>query len=139
MAALTIPDTGLGATVSGFGMTTLIKKIGDFEIGVDVLDITCLGDTGFKKNRSSDLRNNPEVTIEFFWTGAAQPTSTNMVTTTEPYAGTTYTITFPAAGSFAGTAFCKSVKFPSCAPGEVMMGSMTVVFDGATGPAFTAA
>jgi hypothetical protein len=36
MPALTVPDTGLGATISGTGLiTTLIKKIGDYSIGTE--------------------------------------------------------------------------------------------------------
>jgi hypothetical protein len=141
---LTVPDTGLGATISGTGLiTTQITKIGDLTISVDALDTTHLGTTGYKTVRPSDLRNLPEVSIEFNWLGAAPPITSAMMPTQEPYAGVTATITYPAntagggAGSIAGTAFVKSVKFPNCAQGEIMKGEYVIQFDGVTAPAFT--
>jgi len=139
MAALTIPVTGNGATISGLGVTTFLTSISAAKIGVTPLDISVLATTGFKKMRPGDLRDLPEVTVEFYWLGAAPPISTTMVPSAEPYAGTTFTITYPGAGSLAGTAFVKSVDFPAPKNGEVMKGSFTIQYDGATGPAFTAA
>jgi len=139
MPALTVPVTGNGATISGLGVTTFLTSISAAKIGQTPLDITVLATTGFKKMRPGDLRDLPEVTVEFFWLGAAPPITTTMIPTSEPYAGTTFTITYPGAGSLAGTAFVKSVDFPAPKNGEVMKGSMTIQFDGATGPAFTAA
>jgi len=134
-----IADTGLGATIAGTGLvTTEITRIGELTIGVDALDITHLGTTGMKRMRPGDLRNNPEVEIEFNWLGAAPPITTAMVPTAEPYAGITATVTYPeGGGSVAGTVFVKSVKFPNAAQGEIMKGSYTIQFDGATAPAFT--
>ena len=38
MAALTVADTGLGATISGTGLvTTQITRIGDFNVSVDAV------------------------------------------------------------------------------------------------------
>lgn len=141
MAALTVADTGLGATISGTGLvTTQVTRIGDFNIGVDTLDLSHLGITsGFELNRPGDMRKNPEVEIEFNWLGAAPPITTAMIPSSEPYAGIAVTITFPGAGSLQGTAFVKNVKFPSCEKGVVMKGSYTIQFDGATAVTFTAA
>ena len=148
MAALTIPDSGLGATISGTSLiTTYITKISAISIGVDKLDITHLGSTGYKMQRSSDLRNLPEFEVEFLWTGAALPISTTMVNTAEPYAGTLCTVTFPGAGSIQGTGFVSNVKLPDVQQGQVMKGSYTFSFDGGPGtasvtsnqPTFTAA
>jgi hypothetical protein len=140
MPALTIPDTGLGATLSATGIApTIIKRIGPVSIEVDALDVTHLGTTGMKAMRPSDLRNNPTVEIEFYWTGAAIPITTGMVPTAEPYAGVTATITYPGAGTLAGTVFVKSVETPSCEQGQIMMGKMVLQFDGVTLPTFTAA
>ncbi len=67
MAALTVADTGLGATISGTGLiTTQVTRIGDFNISVDSLDISHLGTTAFEELRPSDLRKNPEVEIELW-------------------------------------------------------------------------
>lgn len=139
MAALTVPVTGNGATISGLGVTTFLISISSAKIEQTPLDITVLATTGFEKMRPGDLRKLPEVTVEFYWLGAAPPIATTMIPAAEPYAGTTFTITYPGAGSLAGTAFVKSVDFPAPKNGEVMKGSMTIQFDGATGPAFTAA
>lgn len=138
MAALTVPDTGLGATLSATGIApTMIKRIGAVTIEVDSVDFTHLGHTGMKRSRSSDLRNNPTVEIEFLWLGEAVPITTAMVTTTEPYAGVTATITYPGAGSLAGTVFVKSVTFPEAAQGQIMTGKMVLQYDGVSLPAFT--
>lgn len=139
MAALTVPVTGNGATISGLGVTTFLISISSAKIEQTPLDITVLATTGFEKMRPGDLRKLPEVTVEFYWLGAAPPITTTMIPAAEPYAGATFTITYPGAGSLAGTAFVKSVDFPAPKNGEVMKGSMTIQFDGATGPAFTAA
>jgi len=109
MAALTVPTTGLGATISGTGLiTTKLKRIGEMTIGVDQLDITDLGAAGFELLRPSDLRKNPEVEVEFYWLGSTIPFTTAMIPSAEPYAGISVTITLPGAGSFQGTAFVKS-------------------------------
>ena len=64
MAALTVADTGLGATISGTGLITAqVVSIGEMTISVDSLDITHLGTAGFEALRPSDLRKNPEVDI----------------------------------------------------------------------------
>lgn len=139
MAALTVPDTGLGATISGGPVSTLIKKIGDFTIGTEQLETTSLATTGMKTIRPSDLRANPEVTVVFYWSGAAPGITTAMIPTAEPYSGSSITITYPGAGSIQGTGFVKSVKFPSCEQGKIMEGEYTIVFDGATAPSFTIA
>jgi hypothetical protein len=139
MAALTVPVTGNGATISGLGITTLITSISAAKVKVTPLNISVLATTGFHKTRPGDLRDPVQVTVEFYWTGAAPPITTTMVPTSEPYAGTTFTITYPGAGSLAGTAFVTDADFPSPKNGEVMKGSFTIQYDGATGPAFTAA
>lgn len=139
MAALTVPVTGNGATISGLGITTFLISISAAKIGQTPIEITTLTTTGFKKMRPGDLRDLPEITVEFYWLGAAPPITTTMIPTVEPYAGATFTLTYPGAGSLAGTAFVKSVDFPAPKNGEVMKGSMTIQYDGATGPAFTAA
>jgi len=140
MAALTIADTGLGASIAGSGLiTTQIKSIGEMTISVDTLDISDLSTVGFEALRPSDLRKNPDVDIVHNWLGAAPPITTAMIPTAEPYAGISVTITYPGAGSFQGTAFVKEVKTPKIGKGEVMTGSYKLQFDGATDLTFTPA
>lgn len=140
MAALTVARTGLGATISGTGLvTTQVTRIGNMKIGVDVLDITHLGTTGFEENRPGDLRKNPDLEVEFNWLGAAVPITTAMVPTSEPYAGIAVTLTFPGAGSVQGTAFVKEVEFPQAEKGNIMKGKYVLQFDGATDITYTVA
>jgi len=134
MAALTVPRTGLGASISGTGLITgSITRIGEMTISADPLDITDLSTTGYEKMVPGDIRKNPEVEVEFYWLGAAIPITTAMMPTgTTSYAGISATITLPAAGSLQGTVFVKSVKTPQAVKGEIMKGSYTIQFDGAT-------
>ena len=140
MAALTVPDTGLGTTLTATGIApTLIKRIGPFKWAVGESETTYLGTSGWKTRRPNDLREFADIEIEFYWTGASVPVTAAMVPTAEPYAGITATVTFPGAGSLSGTVFVKEVETPNCAQGEIMMGRMVLAFDGVTAPAFTAA
>jgi hypothetical protein len=140
MPALTIPDTGLGTTLSATGIApTLIKRISPVKFSVGEIETTDLSTTAFKTRRPSDLREFTEVEIEFYWTGASVPITTAMIPTAEPYAGVTATITYPGAGSLSGTVFVKEVDTPNCAQGEAMMGRMVLAFDGVSDPAFTPA
>jgi len=139
MPALTIPDTGLGTTLSATGIApTLIKRISPIKFSVGEIETTDLSTVAFKTRRPSDLREFTEVEIEFYWTGASVPIGVAMVPTAEPYAGITATITYPGAGSLSGTVFVKELDTPNCAQGEVMKGRMVLAFDGIADPAFTA-
>lgn len=140
MAALTKARTGLGATISGTGLvTTQVTRIGNIKIGVDSLNISHLGTAGYEEERPGDLRKNPDLEIEFNWLGAAVPITTSMVPATEPYTGTSVTITLPGAGSYQGTAFVKEVEFPQAEKGSIMKGKYVIQFDGATAITFTPA
>lgn len=140
MPALTKARTGLGATISGTGLvTTQVTRIGNIKIGVDSLNISHLGTSGYEEERPGDLRKNPDLEIEFNWLGAAVPITTSMIPTSEPYAGTSVTITLPGAGSYQGTAFVKEVEFPSAEKGNIMKGKYVLQFDGATAITFTPA
>ena len=140
MPALTKARTGLGATISGTGLvTTQVTRIGNIKIGVDVLNISHLGTTGYEEDRPGDLRKNPDLEVEFNWLGAAVPIATEMVPTSEPYTGISVTITLPGAGSYQGTAFFKEVEFPSAEKGNIMKGKYVLQFDGATDITFTPA
>lgn len=140
MPALTVARTGLGATISGTGLvTTQVTRIGNIKIGVDVLNISHLGTTGFEEDRPGDLRKNPDLEVEFNWLGAAVPITTAMIPTSEPYAGISVTITLPGAGSYQGTAFVKEVEFPQAEKGNIMKGKYVLQFDGATDITYTVA
>lgn len=140
MAALTKARTGLGATISGTGLiTTQVTRIGNIKIGVDSLNISHLGTSGYEEERPGDLRKNPDLEVEFNWLGASVPITTSMIPTSEPYAGVSVTITLPGAGSYQGTAFVKEVEFPQAEKGTIMKGKYVLQFDGATAITFTPA
>ena len=129
MPALTVPAIATGTTVSGLGLTTLIKKIGGLSVQMGTEETTDVSTTGFRKLIKKAIADNPKLTIECYWTGAAITLG----------ASGTFTITWPLAGSFAGTGIVTNVKYPDAENGVVMMGSYEVTYDGYTGPAFTAA
>tara|TARA_R110000868_G_C10478970_1_gene729099 strand:+ start:62 stop:451 length:390 start_codon:yes stop_codon:yes gene_type:complete len=129
MTALTSPITGSGTTVSGLGQTTFLKKISGLADNIGTFDISILATTGYKKVKKLDLADNPKVTVECFHIGNAFTLG----------ATGTFTITWPAAGSFAGTGIVTNIKYPDAEIGSGMMCSYEITYDGATGPAYTAA
>lgn len=129
MAALTSPAVGNGATVSGLGQTTFVKKITGAKEKIGTFDTTDLDTTGYKTLEKQDLADNPVVTVECYHIGNAISLG----------AVGTFTITYPSAGSFAGTGIVTAVNRPDAESGVAMMCSYEVTFDGYTGPAFTAA
>jgi hypothetical protein len=128
MAALTSPITGNGTTVSGLGQTTFVKKISGLQDTLGGFEISTLATTAYKEMKKQDLAENPKVTVECYWIGNAFTL------------GATGTfITWPSAGSIAGSGWVSNIKYPDAANGEAMMGSYEFTFDGITGPAYTAA
>jgi hypothetical protein len=129
MPALTSPITGNGTTVSGLGQTTLVKKISGLQDTLGGFEVSALATTGYKELKKQDLAENPKVTVEVYHLGTAMTLG----------ATGTFTITWPSAGSVAGTGWVSSIKYPDAANGEAMMMSYEVTYDGATGPAYTPA
>ncbi len=129
MAVLTSPITGNGTTVSGLGQTTFVKKLSGLQDTIGTFEISSLSTTAYKEIKKQDLSDNPKVTVECYHIGNAFTIG----------ATGTFTITWPAAGSFAGTAIVTNVKYPDAENGSAMMCSYEITFDGATGPAYTAA
>lgn len=142
MALSQVMDTGNGATLT-FSSTTFavaLKKINGFEESVERLLTSSLATTTYNDYIPSDLKDPPEVVVDFYWdTGKDMPALGNTAET--------ITITYPvrtnggeaSGATYAGTGFIKSIKYPDLENGAVQMGSMTLCFNGATGPAFTKA
>lgn len=134
-----MPDTGNGATIT-FGTYAGTLTIIDMDLGergVEDLDISHLGTSGDMEMMPSDLRSTNEVKLTVQWDTSDTP----------PVPGgapETVTITFPlrtgeaTAANLAGTAYFKTVKFPVLANGTVQQGEITIKYDGATGPTYTA-
>ena len=131
-------DTGNLATVT-FGTYAPTLKIIEADLGergVDDLDVSTLATTGDMESIASDLRSTNEVKLVVQWDTAIAP----------PVPGSapeTVTVTFPlrtgeaTAANLAGTAYFKTVKFPTLANGTVQQGEVTIKYDGATGPTYT--
>jgi len=129
MAALTSPITGNGTTVSGLGQTTFVKKLSGLQDTIGGFEISSLSTTGYKEMKKQDLAENPKVTVECYHIGNAFTLG----------ATGTFTITWPSAGSVAGTGWVSNIKYPDAENGSAMMCSYEITYDGITGPAYTAA
>ena len=131
MAALTIPAVGNGTTIAmtGLGQTTLIKKISGLNNKLATFETSDLSTTDFKTFKKDTLADPGKFMVEMFWTGAAL-TLGNV---------NTATITWPSAGSMAGTAIVTDVKYPDAENGVAMSATVEISFDGYTGPTLTIA
>ena len=131
-------DTGNGATLTLPGSYSVAPMT--VEIGAETLamiDISTLATTSFMEKIPSDLKDSGELTITYKWaSNVAAPTLGTAATTT---------ITFPLwgaltnAATYSGTGVITSWKPPRLANGELMVGELKIMFDGDTGPTFTAA
>jgi len=129
MPALTSPITGNGTTVSGLGQTTFVKKLSGLQDTIGGFEISSLSTTAYKEMKKQDLAENPKVTVECYHIGNAFTLG----------ATGTFTITWPSAGSFAGTGWVSNIKYPDAENGSAMMCSYEITYDGITGPAYTPA
>lgn len=139
MAATTQPlDTGLGATMAFTTLSTFtpkIREIPGLKRSVETIDGSHLGTSGDQELIEGDLIKNGTVTIPILW-------NTN---DTIPAPGTKDTVTFTwalrtaeaTAANIAGTVIIVDVEFASHKIGELQMGSITLQFDGYTGPTYT--
>lgn len=132
-------DTGNGATItfSTYAGSLKIIEMDLGERGIEDLDVSTLATIGDMEVIPSDLRSTNEVRLVVQWdTGETPPVPGG--------AAETVTITFPlrtgegTAANLAGTAYFKTVKFPVLANGTVQQGEITIKYDGATGPTYTA-
>ena len=133
-------DTGNGTTLSfaTSGFSANIYSISGASFARDSLETTHLGTTAFKEYVPDDLVEPGEFEIEFEWN---QSFSTFPPIST---AAETITVTYPLRtgettnATLAGTGFLTASTGPNVTNGEIMRGSATVKFDGATGPTYTA-
>lgn len=129
MAALTEPAVGNGTTISGLGLTTLVRKVTGPTWSLGGFATPDLATTDFETQKKVTLANPGQVVVEVYHSGAALTLG----------ATGTFTLTYPLAGSLAGTGWISDIKWPDADNGQAMITTYTVTFDGYTGPAFTAA
>lgn len=133
-------DTGHGATVT-FGTTSHAfnwTNINAGTISKPAVPTSHLGTTGEMTFIAGDLIDAGEATIQFQFDSGnnlpAMSTAAETVTITWP---TTTGQTSPA--TYAGTALITSMAFGDLVSETIQSGTMTVKWDGGTGPTFTAA
>ena len=97
---------------------------------MDLIDASCLSDTGFMKKISADLSDAGEIQIVAAYDGAMQALTGDQET---------ITVTFPDGGTLSGTGFLSGADHGSLETGGLMEITTTFTFDGDTGPAYTAA
>lgn len=133
-------NTGLGATITAWPASASpgnwkVISISGFNVSVEALDDTSLASTNFQEMVPADLKAIGPISVECFWNwDEALPT-----------VGTagTFTFSFPDqsdstdAGNLSGTGFVTEVETPTLTSGEPTTGSITIQFDGKTGPTWT--
>lgn len=135
------PDTGHGATLtlstnSGSYKIRAIPK--NLEASIPVVNISHLGTTGQQETMPGDLEELGEVEVEILFEPVTGLPPTGTVETA--------TITFPlqatgatTAANIAGTAFIRTRGFPALQTNGEMLAKISIKYDGATGPTYTAA
>jgi len=132
-------DVGTGGTIvfATQGGSSSVISIAGHEESRGIVDTTHLGTTGQMTSIPNDLEEMTPFTVRIQFLGTAGlPTfaAAETVTVTHPLlaGGTT-------AANIAGTAYVTRRKFPDLSVGELMVGEADIVFDGGTGPTWTAA
>ena len=132
-------DTGSGATLTlaTTGSVGRIRSMTLPEITTEKIDTTALDSTDFMTYVSGDVADPGEITAEIVFDATGDDLPSLGV-------AETVTVTFPIHTSgnttnatLAGTGFITSFKMPDMAINELQVASITIAFDGETGPAFT--
>lgn len=135
------PDTGHGATLTLSVNTGTYKIRGiptNLKSSLPVVNISYLGTSGDEEVMPGDLSTHDEIEVEVLFeavTGMPPVGSVETVTITFPLQASGATT----AANIAGTGFITSRTYPPLQTNTEMIGRITIKFDGATGPTFTAA
>lgn len=139
-------DTGQGAlfTMTGLNLVSRVKSIKLPEFVQEKLDATSLNTSGFMEYVAGDTIDPGEITLELIFDpldDIGQPIMGGC--------GEEVEITFPRspcresgvstnAAQMIGTGFVTNVDWPNLAINELMIATVTIAFDGGTGPAYIA-
>lgn len=139
-------DTGQGAlfTMVGLSLVSRVKSIQLPEFTQEKIDATSLNTSGFMQYIAGDVIDPGEMTLELIF----DPEDDLTPLTVMGGCGEEVEVEFPKspcrdttigvnAATLAGTAIITSVAFPNLAVNELMMVTLTVAFDGGTGPTYT--
>jgi hypothetical protein len=130
-------STGQGTTVAltAAGSVVCARSITLPEWSMEVIDASCLSDTGFMKKIAADLTDGGEVQVTAVFELDDDPIAPTGVVDT-------ITITLPSAGAtggvLTGTGYVTSCTLPSIEIGGLLEQQFTFTFDGVTGPTYTA-
>ena len=133
MAGTTGQGTSVAFTTAG--SVACVRSVTLPTWSMETIDSSCLSDTGFGKKIVGDLVDAGSVQI----TAVMELTDAPFTPDGE---NDTITITFPNAGNTAGTltgtGFISECTLPSIEIGGLLEQTITFVFDGETGPTYTA-
>ena len=136
-------DTGQGATLvmTGLSLVSRVKSMQMPEWAMEKLDATGLGTSGFMEYVAGDVIDPGECTVELIFDPL------DNIDSIMGDCGETCTIELPTslcretpspnAATLAGTAIITNVQFPNLAINELMIVTLTIAFDGGTGPVWT--
>lgn len=122
-------QTGLGTTISFGGTGGCVRSVTLPEFSQEAIDVSCLDSTGFMEKIKAGLADAGEVSAVCLWEDNYSP----------PGIGddVSVTITLPDGAIFAGSGWVSGVSFGSAEVGSVIECTITVTFDGETGPTLT--
>jgi hypothetical protein len=130
-------STGQGTTVAftTAGAVTCARSITLPEWSMEVLDTSCITSTGYTNKIVGDLVDGGEVALSILFELDDAPLTPDgvqdTITITLPTAGTT-------SGILTGTGYISSCTLPSVEINGILEQQVTFVFDGETGPTYTA-
>lgn len=97
---------------------------------MEVIDSSCLSDTGFGKKIAGDLVDAGSVELTIVFEENDSPLTPDGV-------ADTITVTLPDGGILTGTGYITSTTLPSIEINGLLEQNVTFTFDGETGPTFT--
>lgn len=124
--------TGQGTTVSFTtnGAISCVRSITLPEWSMEVIDSSCLSDTGYMKKISGDLVDAGAVELVIVFEENDSPLTPDGI-------ADTITVTLPDGGILTGTGYITSCTLPSIEINGLLEQNVTFTFDGETGPTFT--
>jgi len=138
-------DTGQGAlfTMAALSLQSRVKSIQLPEFAQEKIDATSLLTNGFMEYISGDVVDPGEITLELIF----DPQDDFDALTRMGGCGEALEIEFPkspcrtgatTAATLAGTGFVINMAMPNLAINELMIITLTIAFDGETGPTYVA-
>lgn len=132
-------DTGLGATLTlaTTGSVGTIRSITSPEFTLEKIDTSALSTTDFMTYIAGDLTDPGEITAEVIFDATADDLPSRGVAETVTITWPIHTSGNTTNATLAGTGFITGWKMPDMAVNELQVASITIAYDGGTGPAFS--